>query len=81
MSPHPHPKEYPIIAPDSAVKLSMGTVATILVSAFIVGSTFSTYAVKFSALSDKVDKLAAIVEKHVGSTSIASAARSATASD
>jgi hypothetical protein len=41
---------------------------TILVTAFILGSTFTTYAVKFTALSEKVDRLAEVLEHHVGIT-------------
>jgi hypothetical protein len=46
----------------------MGTIVTILVAAFVLGGTFTTYALRFTDLSEKVDRLTAVVERHIGST-------------
>jgi hypothetical protein len=56
-----------VVEPNQPVKFSLGTIVAIITAAFILGTTFTNYAVKFEVLSDRVDRLASMVENHLSS--------------
>lgn len=71
MTPQLHPREFPAVTEDTPIRFSVGVILTVLTATFILGATFTTYAMKFEELSTRVDKLATALDNHINAHAVA----------
>jgi hypothetical protein len=64
-----------VVEPSQPIKFSIGTIVAIITAAFVLGTTFTHYAMKFETLTDRVDKLTTAVEMHLGGNIAAAASK------